>query len=144
MNSRRRARSWTCSRALPDVVRAAADALGLDQAGEHAGGFEGGDDAGGGPVADGVAVVVELVLGEEDGELDLACAGAAVLAFPLPPGGLLRRHGDTGAVDGGVELVGQRGRRERDHLPGGDEPGALAAGGRERGAAGLGGPLDAP
>jgi hypothetical protein len=79
-------------------------------------------------------VLADLVLDEEDGELDLAGAGAAVLAFPLPPGGLLRRHGDAGAVDGGVELAGQRGRRERDHLPGGDEPGALAAGGRERGA----------
>jgi hypothetical protein len=71
---------------LPDVVRAAADALGLDQAGERAGGLEGGDDAGGVPVADRAAVVAGPVLGEEDGELDLAGAGAPVFAFPLPAG----------------------------------------------------------
>jgi hypothetical protein len=70
---------------LADVVRAAADALGPDQVPERRGGLESRDDARGGPVADGVAVSVELVLGEEDAELDLAGAGAAVLAFPLRP-----------------------------------------------------------
>jgi hypothetical protein len=41
-------------------------------------GAAGGDVAGGVPVPDRVSLVVELVLGEEDGELDLAGAGAAV------------------------------------------------------------------
>ena len=41
---------------LADVVRAAADPLGLHQVRERGGGLEGGDDAGGCPVADRVAV----------------------------------------------------------------------------------------
>jgi hypothetical protein len=41
-----------------------------------------GDDARGVAVTDRVSILVELALGEEDGELDLAGAGASV--FPLP------------------------------------------------------------
>jgi hypothetical protein len=63
------------------VVGAAADALGLHEVREDAGGLEGGDVAGGIPVTDRIAVLVELVLGEEDGELDLA--GAARPSSPL-------------------------------------------------------------
>jgi len=73
---------------LADVVGAAADALGFDQVRERGGGLEGGDVAGRGPVADGVSLRVEFVLGEEDGELD-AGAGAAVLALALAAGGSL-------------------------------------------------------
>src|SRR6202012_3049178 len=65
------------------VLGAAADAFFLDQVREEAGGLEGGDVAGGGPVADRVAAGVQGVLGEEDGELDLAGAGAAVLALAV-------------------------------------------------------------
>ena len=108
---------------LADVVRAAADALGLHEVRERGGGLEGGDVAGGVPVPDRVPVLVQLVLGEEDGQLDLAGAGAAVLALPVPPGGLLRGHRDAGAVDDGVELVRQRGRRQRHQLAGGDQRG---------------------
>ena len=66
-----------------NVVRAAADALGHDQALERGGGLEGGDVAGRGVVPDRVAAGVQLVLGEEDGHLDLAGAGAAVLALAV-------------------------------------------------------------
>src|ERR1039457_2455495 len=52
---------------------------------------------------------------------DEHCAIYVDLALPGPPGCLLRGHGDAGAVDDGVELVGQRGGRHRDQLPGGDE-----------------------
>ena len=78
---------------LPDVVRAAADAFGFDQVREDARGLEGGDVAGGGPVPDRVLVLVQGVLVEEDGELDLAGAGAAVLALAVAarPGPALRR-----------------------------------------------------
>src|SRR5207248_1791475 len=93
---------------LPDVIGAAADALGPGQAREGAGGLEGGDVAGGGPVADGIALVVDLALGEEDGHLDLAGACPAVGVLAVPALGLLPGHGDAGAVDDGVELVRQR------------------------------------
>jgi hypothetical protein len=73
-------------RELPDVVRAAADAFGFHEAAEDAGRPEGGDDAGGVPVPHRVAVLAQLALGEEHGELDLAGAGAAVLAPAGPPG----------------------------------------------------------
>src|SRR6266571_2960087 len=63
---------------LADMPGAAADALGLHEVCEDAGGLEGGQVAGRVPVPDRVALVVDLVLGEEDGELDLAGAGAAV------------------------------------------------------------------
>ena len=126
-------RTWSAPRRMPSAFTRSA---------EHGGGLEGGDVAGGVPVADRVAVVVELVLGEEDGELDLAGAGPAVLALAVPAGGLLRGHGDAGAVDDGVELVRQRGRRQRDQLAGGDQRGPVPDGGGLRGAAGLGGPLD--
>jgi len=128
-------------RELADVVRAAADALGLHKVRERGGGLEGGDDAGGFPVPDRESLVVEPVLGEEDGELDLAGAGAPVLALAFPAGCFPAGHGDAGAVDDGVELVRERRGRQRDQLAGGDEPGALAAGGRGGGAARLGGPL---
>src|SRR5258707_2948510 len=108
---------------LADVVRAAADALGPDQALERGGGLEGGDVAGRCPVPDRVAVLVQLVLGEEHGHLDLAGAGAAVFALALAPGGLLRGHRDAGAVDDDVELVRQRLGAHRDELAPGDEPG---------------------
>ena len=130
-------------RELADVIGAAADAFGLDQAGEHGRGLEGGDVAGGVPVPDRVAVIIELVLGEEHGELDLAGAGAAVLALAVPPRGLLRGHGHAGAVDDGIQLVRQRGRRQRHQFAGGDQRGPVPDGGGLRGAAGLGGPLDA-
>ena len=83
-------RTWSAPRRMPSASTRSA---------EHGGGLEGGDVAGGVPVPDRVAVVIELVLGEEDGELDLAGAGAAVLALAVPSGGLLRGHGDAGAVD---------------------------------------------
>ena len=70
---------------LADVAGAAADAFGLHQAGEHGGGLERGHIAGGVPVRDRVALAVELILGEEDGELDLAGAGPAVFALPAGP-----------------------------------------------------------
>ena len=111
-------RTWSAPRRMPSA---------LTRFPNVGGGLEGGDDAGGRPVADRVAVLVELVLGEEDGELDLAGACPAVLALAVPPGGLLAGHGDAGAVDDGVELVRQRGRRQRDQLAGGDQPGALRA-----------------
>ena len=127
-----------------NVVRAAADPLGPHQAGERGGGLEGRDDAGGFPVPDRAAVLVELVLGEEDRELDLPGACPAVLALPVPSCCFLRGHRDAGAVDDGVELVRQRVWRQRDHLAGGDEPGAAPAGGRDGGAAGLGRAPDPP
>ena len=65
------------------------------------------------------AVLVRLVLGEEDGELYLAGAGAAVLALAGPPSGLLRGHGHAAAVDHAVELVWRR--RQRHQLPGVDQ-----------------------
>jgi hypothetical protein len=128
---------------LADVVRAAADALGLHQALEPGGGLEGGDVAGRGPVPDRVPVVVELVLGEEDGHLGLAGAGAAVLALAFPACGLPGCHGDACAVDDDVELVRQRGQRQRDELAAGDEAGPLARRGGQGGTVGLGCPLGA-
>src|ERR1019366_5327470 len=106
---------------LADVVRAAADAPGPDQVPERRAGSKVAMTLAEARSRTGQPSATGLVPGEEDGEPGLAGAGAAVLAFPLPPGGLLRRHGDAGALDGGAELAGQRGRRERDHLPGGDE-----------------------
>jgi hypothetical protein len=72
---------------LADVVRAAADAFGFHQVSERASGLEGRDDAGGGPVPDRVAVVVEFVLDEEDdAELDFPGPGPPVFALALPSG----------------------------------------------------------
>ena len=128
---------------LPDVVRAAADALGLHQAREDAGRLEGGQVGRRSGVADGVALVVGLVLGEEHGELDLAGAGAAVLALAVPAGGLLRGDRDAGAVDGGIHLVRQRRRRQRHQRAGGDECGPAPVGRGLGGAACFGGSFDA-
>jgi hypothetical protein len=50
----------------------------------HVRGLAGGQAAGGVPVPDRVSPAVELVLSEEHGELDLAGAGAPVLALPGP------------------------------------------------------------
>jgi hypothetical protein len=127
---------------LADVARAAADALGSYQVPERACGLEGRHVAFRAAVADRVSLLVQRGLGEEDRELDLAGAGAAVLALALPAGGLLRRNGDAGAVDGGAELVRQRVRRQRDQLAGRHERGPVPDGGRGGGAAGLGGALD--
>jgi hypothetical protein len=73
---------------LADVVSAAADVFCFHQIAEHGGGLEGGDVAGGGPVSDGVALLVDFVLGEEDAELDLLGAGPAVsfavMVTPVP------------------------------------------------------------
>ena len=131
------------NRELADVARAAAGAFGFHEVREHGGGLEGGDVAGGVPVPDRIAVLVKPVLGEEDSELDLAGAGPAVFALAGPSGGLLRGHGHAGAVDDGIQLVRQRGRRQRDQFAGGDQGGALPGGGALRGAAGLGCPLHA-
>jgi hypothetical protein len=120
------------------VIGAAADAFCFHQAAEHGGRLEGGDVAGGALVADRVSVVIDFVLGEEDAELDLAGAGAAVLAFALAPGGLLGGHGHPGAVDRAVEHVRHRGRRQRHQLPAGYQGRPLADRGGLRGAAGLG------
>jgi hypothetical protein len=79
------------NRELADVTGAEASAFCFHEVREDAGGLEGGDVAAGIPVPDRVAVVIELVLGEEDGELDFAGAGAAVLSFTVPAGGLLSR-----------------------------------------------------
>ena len=128
---------------LADVVGAAADPLRFHQVPERGGGLEGGDDAGGVPVADRVAVLVQPVLGEEDGELDLAGAGAAVLALPLPARSLPGGHGHPGAVDDRIQLVRQRRRGQGDQLPGGDQRGPAAGGRRDGAAAGLGRPLGA-
>src|SRR6202000_3057572 len=57
---------------LPDVVRAAADALCPHEVPERGGGLEGGHVASGAAAPDGVPVLVQLVLGEVDRELDLA------------------------------------------------------------------------
>ena len=54
---------------LADMVRAAADAFGFHEAGEDAGGLEGGDVAGGVPVPERGPVVIELVLGEKTASL---------------------------------------------------------------------------
>ena len=70
------------------MIGATADPFRFHEVPERGRGLEGRDDAGGVPVADRVAAGVRLVLGEEDGELDLAGAGRAVLALPLPAGGL--------------------------------------------------------
>jgi len=115
-------------RELPDVVRAAADALSLDQVCEHGGGLEGGDDARGLPVADREAVGAEIVLGEEDGGLDLAGAGPAVLTLALAACGFPAGHGDAGSVDGGIELVRERRGRQRHEPAGGDQCGTRPAG----------------
>ena len=64
---------------------------------EHVHGLKGGDVAGRAGVPDGVSPVVELVLGEEDGEFDLAGPGPAVLALALASGGLGGPHADPGA-----------------------------------------------
>ena len=66
-------RTWPAPRRMPSAST---------RSGEHGGGLERGHIAGGAPVPDRVSLAVDLVLGEEDGELDLAGAGAAV--FPLP------------------------------------------------------------
>ena len=92
-------RTWSVPRRMPSAFTRP----------EQAGGLEGGDVAGGCPVADGVAVIAELVLGEEHGELDLAGAGPSVLALAVAPGGLLRGHGHAGAVDRAVEHVRRAG-----------------------------------
>jgi hypothetical protein len=140
MNSKERVREYRCSRAwnrstggtvaddghLADVPCPAADALGLHEVAEGGGGLESGDVAGGGAVSHGVALVVELALGEEDGHLYLAGAGASVLALAVAALGFLAGYGDTGAVDDGVELVRQRLGRQRDNLAPGDEPGPAA------------------
>ena len=70
---------------LADVVRAAADPLGPHQAGERGGGLEGRDDAGGFPVPDRVAVLVELVLGEEDASLTSRVRARPSSPFPSLP-----------------------------------------------------------
>ena len=116
------------------MVRAAADPLRFHQVADRGGGLEGGDDAGGVLVADRVAVLVQLVPGEEGGELDLAGAGTAVLALPLLACGLPGGHGHPGAVDHRIQLVRQRRRGQGDQLPGGDQPGP-AMDGRHDGAA---------
>ena len=67
------------------MIGAAADALGFHEAAEDGGGLKGGDDTGGVPVPDRVAVLVQPVLGEEDGELDLAGAGPPSSPFPARP-----------------------------------------------------------
>src|SRR5207302_9800909 len=75
---------------LADVIGAAADAFCLYQVTEHGGGLEGGDVAGRVLVPHRVAVVIDVVLGEEDGKLNLAGPGPPVLALALAAGGLLR------------------------------------------------------
>src|SRR5579859_2107892 len=66
---------------LADVIGAAAGAFGFHQVREDSGGLERRDVAGRARIADRVALVIELVLGEEHAELDLAGAGAAVFAL---------------------------------------------------------------
>ena len=78
------------------------------------------------------------IMGEEDAELDLAGAGAAVVALAVPPGGFLRGHRHAGAVDRGVQLVRQRGRRQRHQFAGGDQRCQVPDGGSGGGAAVLG------
>jgi hypothetical protein len=63
------------------VIGAAADAFGFDQVAEDAGGLEGGDVAGEGPVPDRVPVVC-FVLGEE--EASLTSRVRARPSSPLP------------------------------------------------------------
>src|SRR5258708_11668993 len=89
---------------LADVVRAAADALGLHEVPERGGGLERRDHSGRVPGPDPVPPGVQPVLGEEDRELDLAGAGPAVLAFSLPARGLAARPRDARSVPGGAEL----------------------------------------
>jgi hypothetical protein len=96
-----------------------------------------------GPVPDRVAVLVQLVLGEEDSELDFAGAGAAVFALAFAAGRFPAGHGDAGAVDDRVELVRQRRGRQRNELPGRDKRSPLPDGRGLGSAAGLGGPFDA-
>jgi hypothetical protein len=101
------------------VIGAAADALGFHQAREHGSGLEGGHVAGGIPVT--------------EGSRPRLCR---------PARRSLRGHRYTGAVDRGIQLVRQRGRRQRDQLAARDRLGPVP----DRGggsAAGLGGPLDA-
>ena len=88
---------------------------------EDAGGLEAGDVAGGGPVPDRVALVVQFRLVEEDGELGLAGAGAAVFALAVASGGFPGGHRDAGAVDHAVEHVRDGPRRHRDQFPAGDQ-----------------------
>jgi len=68
-------------RELAHVIGAAADAFGFDQVAEDAGGLEGGDVAGEGPVPDRVPVVC-FVLGEE--EASLTSRVRARPSSPLP------------------------------------------------------------
>ena len=94
---------------------AAAAGLGVHQRGELLDRVEGVHVTGGVRITHRVAVVVELGLGEQAGELDLAgaCPPVLALAGPIERGGGHDRH--TGAVDGDVELVRQRRRREHHH-----------------------------
>ena len=71
------------------MIGAAAEAFCFHEVAEHGGGLEGGDVTAGAGVPDRVAVLVDVVLGEEHGKLDLAGAGPAVLALALAPGGFL-------------------------------------------------------
>ena len=131
---------------LAEVLAAAAQVLGLDQSGEGVLAVEGGHVGGGAGVHHRPAVLIQAGHGEEPGELDLAGAGLAVLAFARPAFGFAGADGHAGPVDLDVEHVGDRlGGRQRD-----DRAGArsrrprlqpAARGGR---AGGLGGPLDGP
>lgn len=70
---------------LADMIGAAADALCSHHVAEHGRGLEGGDVTAGVPVPHRVAVLVDVVLGEEHGELDLAGACPSVLALSSRP-----------------------------------------------------------
>ena len=128
---------------LPEVLAAAAQVLGLHQAGEGVLAVEGGHVARGAGVRHRVAVVIEAGHGEEPGELDLAGAGLPVLALAWPAFGLARADRDAGAVDLDIQHVRDRLRRGQRADLAGAERGSLCADGRPGGGAGrLGGPLD--
>ena len=129
---------------LPDVPGAAAAGLGGHQDPEPGGGLEGGQVGRGVRVADGIAVLVHLGLGEHAGELDLAGPGYAVLALAGTALGLRADYRHAGAVDGDIHLVRQDSGRQGNDRAGPDRGGLRRDQGRGGGAIGLGVPLDPP
>ena len=129
---------------LPDVAGAAAVGLGGHQHPEPGGRRERGQVGRGARVADGIPVLIHLGLGEHAGQLRLAGAGLAVLAFAGPALGLGADYRHAGAVDGDIHLVRQVSGRHRDDLAIADRRGPLRDRGGGRRPVGLGVPLDPP
>lgn len=111
--------------------------FGVDQRAEVLDGLPGGEITGGAGIAHRTSGLVHAGLGEQDAEFDLAGAGAPVGRLPGPPRDLGGHHGNTGSVDGYVELGDRGARRERHQLTAEHRGGFGVEAGAQRRAVGL-------